>query len=156
MSDDPQQHKLYAWERAFVETRVREEVLSRDETLDLVARSSGLLAIEPPRVRFIKLNVSCRANMRLHVMEVADWGRTRWTILHEMAHFATWRDVLGGDSPHGRAFLSVSIALYHRFLGIPLDHMIGTARSQGLDLDERRARGLLPSEARSSFYPGDL
>lgn len=156
MTDDPQQHRLYAWERAFVETRMREEVMSRDETMRLVARTSGLLAIETPRVRFIKLNVSCRANMRLHLLEIADWGRTRWTILHEMSHLGTWRDVLRGDSPHGSAFLSVAIGLYWRFLDIPVDYLVETARSQGLQFDEARARGPLAAEARPSFFPGEI
>lgn len=156
MKSDPQQERVYAWERAFVETKVPDEVMSRDETLLLVARAAGLLLIPSPKVRFLALNVSCRADMRRNSLEIADWGRTRPTLLHEMAHLGTVPDVLAGDSPHGRAFVATAMGLYARFLRLPLDYLVETALIQRLDFDEHRARGPLHAEAVTSFYPGEI
>lgn len=154
--NDPQQHLLYSWESAFVDGKVASAVMSRQETVELVARSCALLGIPEPRLRFLQLNVSCRADMMRNVIEIADWGRTRPTLLHEIAHLATIKDVIRGDHPHGRAFLSTAIGLYARFVPLPIDYLVETARFRGLDFDERRARGPLGKEKDESFFPGAI
>jgi len=153
---DPQQHRLYEWERAFVESKTPGAVMSRQETQELARRASGLLGIREPRIRFLPLNVSCRANMRTHEIEIADWGRTKPTLLHEIGHLATIREVMAGDAPHGKAFLSTVIALYARFIPLPIDYLIETAVFRGLILDEPRARGPIGNETREGFFPGVL
>lgn len=148
---DPQQNQLYEWERAFVETRVPAEAMSTDEVVLLIARVSGTLGIPTPRVRFLSLNVSCRAVIHENVLEVAPWGRTRATLLHEMAHLGSWPAILRGDSPHGRAFTTLAIILYNRFLGLPLDYLVDTAQSRRLDLDPVAARSPIGNEVQPDF-----
>jgi hypothetical protein len=129
---DPQRETLYEWERAYVDARWPPETMSAEEVRALVVRVSAVLRIPEPTISFKSIDISCKARPLANRLDIADWGRTRPTILHEMAHLGSWRAVLRGDTPHGVAFTTMAIALYHRFLGMPLDYLEESAASRGL------------------------
>lgn len=154
--DDPLQERLYEWERSFIETKVPQQIMSRDQIVGLVGRATALLELRQPKVRFVSLNVSCRATPALNLLEIADWGRNPHVLLHETAHLATWGAVLAGDAPHGLAFTTIAIILYNRFLGLSLDYLLETAGSRGLSFHEPAARSRLPVEDQVQFGDIDL
>lgn len=148
---DPQQHAVYEWQRSYVETRVARETMGKDETAILVARVSGLLGFPRPQVIYLNAHVACRAHMRKNTIEIAPWGRERHVVLHELAHFGSWQHVLRGDSPHGAMFVTVAIALFTRYLGLPVDYLIESAASHGLLFHEDLARGPIGAEIEEDF-----
>lgn len=153
---DPQQERLYEWERAFVEPKCPPQIMSIQEVRGLVARACGLAQIREPSIKFTSINVACKAYPGRNELEIADWGRSRPTILHEIAHLASWDWVLAGDAPHGRVFTTFAIVLYNRFLGLSIEYLTDTAASRNLAFDPLGVHGLLPSEGMKDFFPDDI
>lgn len=153
---DPQAERLYEWERSWLEPKLPPEIMSQEEVRGLVARVSAATSIIEPTVAFVSLNVACKAKPLQNRLEIADWGRSRLTILHELAHLVSWPWVMRGDAPHGRAFTTVAIILYNRFLGFSLDFLAGSAVNRQLDFDPRAIYAKLPSEAQQDFYPDEF
>lgn len=130
---DSQQYEVYAWERDFVEKLVGPEMMSREECEDLVAAAAVHLRLPSvPSVSFPVIKEACRAYPSRNLIEIAEWGRGRVTVLHEMAHFGSWRNVIQGEEPHGESFVGCAIDLYARFLRIGIDELERTARLRRL------------------------
>ena len=153
---DPQAERLYEWERSWLEPKLPSEIMSQEEVRGLVARVSAAAGIVEPTVVFVSVNVACKAKPWENKLEIADWGRSRLTILHEIAHLATWPWVIRGDAPHGRAFTTVAIILYNRFLGFSLEFLSASAANRQLDFDTRAIHAKLPSESQQDFYPEEF
>lgn len=151
---DPQQHEVYAWERDFVEPRVGPEIMSREECLDLVAAAAAHLGLpSTPTVTFPVIQMACKAIPSRNAIEIADWGRSRITVLHEMAHFGSWRKVVQGEAPHGESFLGCAIGLYAKFCGLDLNWLEQTATLRRL----RFIPNIEPTIGRiADFFPGEI
>lgn len=140
---------LYDWERNYVEPGAV-GFLSREACLALVSKAAVASGIPAPAVRFAKsASMSCRAVPSKWQVVIADWGRTPVTVLHEVAHLATIRNVMAGEDPHGPAFLAQAIDYYSRFLGIDGEALRKSAAAVGLEV------GRQPSpQAKPSARPG--
>jgi len=126
--------RVYDWERNYVEPRDI-GFLSREDTRTLVAASSSLLGIPQPTVRFVKASSApCRANPSDWSVTISDWGRTRTTVLHEVAHLGSLRAVLAGEDAHGPTFVATAILLYARFLRLDAAARAGGARRVGVQV----------------------
>ena len=125
---DSQQFEVYAWERDFVEKAVGSEMMSRQECEEMVLAAAAHLRLPSvPDVSFPTLLRDCRAYPSRNLIEIAEWGRGRVTLLHEIAHFGSWREVIRGEEPHGESFMGCAIGLYAKFLGLSLDELERTA-----------------------------
>jgi len=135
MTINPAQ-RVYDWERCYVEP-YDVSFLSRDDIRSLVTIAAGILSIAVPGVRFVKSAATpCRADPARWQIEIADWGRNRVTILHEMAHLATIRRVAAGEDPHGPSFVAMAIRLYARFLDLDEAHLKSLAIRSGIKVGE--------------------
>lgn len=141
---DPQRDRLYEWEREAIEAHLPPEVMSREEVRDLIAAASSVLGMPEPEVAFKTLPVPCRAIPAHWRIEISEWGRTRVTVLHEIAHLATLPAMRRGEEPHGGAFLGMAIALYARFIGLDGAALVRSARAEGLIVVPVRLAGRPP------------
>jgi len=131
--------RVYDWERNFVEPRDI-GFLSRDDTKGLVSAASSFLGIREPAVRFVKASSApCKANYREWSIVISDWGRSRVTVLHEMAHLGSVQAVLRGEDGHGPTFVATAIALYERFLAMDPTVLAAQARAVGIQVGAMRA-----------------
>lgn len=151
---DTQQHEVYAWERDFVEKRVGPEIMSREECRDLVAAAAAHLGLRTaPTVSFPVIQMACKAIPSKNAIEIADWGRSKVTVLHEMAHFGSWRAVIRGEEPHGDTFVGCAIGLYAKFCGLDVKWLEEKAAMRRL----RFVPNLKPNLGRiSDFFPGEI
>jgi len=124
--------RVYDWERNFVEPRDI-GFLSRDDTRALVGSASSFLGIREPSVRFVKASSApCKANFREWSIVISDWGRSRVTVLHEVAHLGSVQALMRGEDGHGPTFVATAISLYARFLGLDPNALAAQARSVGI------------------------
>jgi hypothetical protein len=138
--DDPLQKRVYDWERACVDSRARPEIMSREQCasfIRLVVRS------RPISVRSLRFTATgdCYATPA-GLISIADWGRTKHTILHELAHLVTFDAVAGGEPAHGESFVLAVIELYAEFLGLDVQDLSRSAQVFGV-LTEKGADRLV-------------
>lgn len=132
--------RVYGWERDSVE-RSDGTLLSREDCRDLAAAASALLGIAEPGLRFVKSGHSpCWAQPSSWTVSISDWGRTRVTLLHEVAHLGSVSALLRGEDPHGPAFVRCAMDLYEAFVGMPMDRLEATAAAHGIAFAPRGAR----------------
>lgn len=123
---------VYAWEKSYVEPRPA-LYLSSEQVVDLARQASWKENIPVPIIRFVKSNsLPCQAHIDTWMIDIADWGRTPCTVLHEVAHLATLPALAKGEDPHGPSFVTKCIDLYHHFIKIPLEHLCWSATRSGL------------------------
>lgn len=131
--------RVYDWERNFVEPKDI-GLLSRDDAKGLVSAASSFLGIREPTVRFVKASSApCKANFREWSIVISDWGRSRVTVLHELAHLGSVQAVSQGEDGHGPTFVATAIALYARFLGMDAAILSAQARSVGIQVGKAPA-----------------
>lgn len=119
--------RVYDWEAQCVEPKAG-GFLSRDECHELIERACAFSKMAKPQVRISKATyMSCRAIPGKWQLVFAGWGRTGVTVLHEVAHLATYQDVIRGEDGHGPAFVGQAIEYYSTFLGIDIQYLIRTA-----------------------------
>ncbi len=112
------------------------------------------LGMRQPAIGFTAMpGVPCLAYPSRHALRIAEWGRDQVTVLHEVSHLATWPAVLRGEAPHGPAFVTMAIALYARFLGIPVAWLEETARMRRIAFRPGR-RAAAPESV--DLLPGDF
>lgn len=129
---DPQQKLVYAWEASHVEP-LDNSMLSYKEINDLVIHASGLLGIIRPDVRFKKTNAHCRAFPLKNVIVITNWGKTKTTVLHELAHIADFQITRGRSGMgHGPVFLGLAMALYSYYLKLSPNLLNNSASGMGL------------------------
>ena len=133
---DPQQNLVYEWEFAQVDYIAPKEVLSTSEMEMFVTQVSKDLMIRPVSVISTNSNLPCRAIFREWAIEIAPWGRSQVTVLHEMAHFGTIKQIMKGAEPHGPEFVGVAIGLYVAYLGFDKGYLIKTAENSGIRVGE--------------------
>lgn len=74
----------------------------------------------------------CRAIPAKWEIVITDWGRHPVTVLHEVAHLASWEAVVAGEAAHGPSFLGQAMDFYEAFLGLDRGHLLRTAAEAGL------------------------
>lgn len=136
--NDPLQKRLYDWERACVDSRARPEIMSRDECAAFVRLVVRSRAISVSSLRFTATG-DCYATPG-GLISIADWGRTKHTILHELAHLVTFPDVAAGDPAHGESFVVAVIELYAEFLGLDVQELSRSAQVFGVLTKKGAAR----------------
>ena len=129
-SSDPNQERVYAWERAYVDERLTPSILSSEQCFSFIWSIASHLAIPMPRITFTQ-GGACFATSSWAI-SLADWGRTHQTILHEMAHLATFDKVMAGEAGHGPSFVLTVIDLYSTFLGFDADELTIAAVEVGI------------------------
>ena len=154
---DPQAQAVYSWERDFPERRVGPQVVSREECEGVARRAAAFLGMAQPAIAHTAMpGVPCLAYPRRHALRLAEWGRNQVTVLHEVAHLATWPRVLRGEAPHGPGFVTMAIVLYERFLpGVDGAWLESTARMRRLDFYPRRRPPVAP-RGEVDLFPGDF
>lgn len=127
--------KVYDWETNYI-SPLDGHYLSKYDCFDLIQKSSDFLKINPPTVRLRKASqIPCEAVPKKWEMILADWGRTRVTVLHEMAHFVSYKATYEyGDDPHGLLFIIHAMLLYHKFLNISVNVLIKTLNQSGINI----------------------
>jgi len=129
---DPQQKIVYSWEAAHVESQ-DSHILSYNEIRELVRHASGLIGIMHPDLKFKKTNAHCRAYPIKNLIVITNWGKTKTTVLHELAHIADFQITKGKSGMgHGPIFLGISMALYSFYLKIPISYLHKSALGMGL------------------------
>ncbi len=124
----------YAWEAHYVEPRAI-AYLAKDDCVDLIYTVALRENIQIPKINFMNVDqIPCYANISDWSINIAQWGRTPVTILHEMAHLTTFEFLKSGEDPHGPTFIAKCIDYYHYFLKIPVEHMRDGARKFGLKI----------------------
>lgn len=138
----------YAWEAQYVEPRAV-AYLSKDDCVDLIRSAALREGIKVPVVNFMSVDrLPCKANIDTWTIDIAYWGRTPVTLLHELAHLVTVDAIFKGEDPHGPTFIAKCIDYYHHYLKIPVDHMRDGARKFGLKIGNVRSA--------SSFRPKEM
>jgi hypothetical protein len=141
---------VYDWEANHVEPGDR-TFLSREAARALVVEACRFLGIKVPEIQFINGSMApCSASITRWKLRITEWGRTRVTLLHEVAHLGSAEAVRAGEDGHGPTFLAVAISLYSRFLGLDEQTLITSARRVGLSV------GDAPSAKRRSFLDIDF
>jgi hypothetical protein len=128
----PYAQRVYDWERTFVEPG-DPSLLSREDCAALSAAACRVLGIPVPRLRFTKQSSApCWANPREWTVSISDWGRTRVTLLHELAHLGAVARGAVREDPHGPTFLRCAIDLYVAFLRMDVRSLEAGAGRFGL------------------------
>lgn len=128
---DPQQKRVYAWEAAHVEPFDKSS-LSNAEIRALTESACKLFAVPTPELHFKKTNASCKAFPSQNKIAIAAWGRTKTTVLHEVAHIIDFKYTSGRYGGHGPTFLGFAIFLYSRFLKIETSLLVQSSYGMGL------------------------
>lgn len=124
----------YAWEAHYVEPKAV-SYMSKDDCLDMVQTVALRENLPIPKINFMSAaNIPCYANISDWSINIAIWGRTPVTILHELAHLMTADLLTRGEDPHGPTFIAKCIDYYHYFLKIPVEDMREGARKFGLKI----------------------
>jgi len=134
-SYDRQQQRFYKWESRIEKAfPVCKESLSLAECETLAEQASR--PHHPPKVVFSD-KLQRRCYYAGGVVNLAAWGRTRGTLLHETAHHIARceRKIGTKDDVHGPRFVGVFMRLLHVHLGIPYDVMIAEAQKGCIDYE---------------------
>lgn len=140
---DPQAKRVYAWEANCLESRLKPQVLSRDEIASLIRECARVVRRPPPTVTWTSLPLPCLAIPDRNQLRIADWGRTVLTVAHEMAHIGTWHLVLAGAQPHGAEFVGTAMDLYDEFCGFDRAELEDTARRYDVRFESKSPPPLL-------------
>jgi hypothetical protein len=136
---DETARRLYQWEDNCVEPKVRDtqRLLTRDQCREYVAMACTLSNTRVPNIYFKKqTHVPCKADFRKWELTLAEWGHSALPVLHEAAHFATFRAVMQGENGHGPSFARMAIEFYHHFMGIDKGYLITSAQRYGVHVSE--------------------
>lgn len=129
--------RLYHWEETFVEPRQSpmDRLLTTEQCREYVARACAATGTRLPALRFRKVDrVPCRADLRAWEITLAEWGHSALTVLHEVAHLATYRSVVAGENGHGPSFARMAVEFYAVFLGIDRSYLEATAARCGVSV----------------------
>lgn len=145
---------VYDWEAEVVEPHAV-EMLDKDGCRAILREVCRLARLEPPRLIFTPLRVPCYYEPRDRKIRIAEWGRTRVTVLHEIAHYVDHAMNGLGAAPHGPNFVRIAMALYARYVGVPLDDMEKGAAVRRVPFADRSAFSLSGSSS-SDFFDEDF
>lgn len=146
----------YDWEANYVETCVAPVRLSREECEYYVRKAVEISGVAAPTLSFPKTRNRCTFYPARWHVEISGWGRTPVTILHEMAHLASFPAVLRGENPHGAAFVRQAIEFYHRIIGIDQAYLFQTATHVGLEIGGTLYRHRAPKRPELDFSDVDI
>lgn len=146
----------YDWEANYVETCVASVRLSREECEYYVRKAVEISGVAAPTLSFPKTRNRCTFYPGRWHVEISGWGRTPVTILHEMAHLASFPAVLRGENPHGPAFVRQAIEFYHRIIGIDQAYLFQTATHVGLEIGGTLYRHRAPKRPELDFSDIDI
>ena len=141
--------RLYHWEDAFVDPRQRpgDRLLTSEQCRELVFNACAVTGTRVPYVRMKSAShVPCKANFRTWEIILAEWGRAALPVLHEVAHLATFDDVMRGENPHGPSFARMAIEFYAVFMGVDMEYMLRTAAKCGVLVGPPRGRISTPND----------
>lgn len=136
---DNQRSRVYAWERAAsLRLKGRTLYIGEYETLEeCEAFMAPIWRAERGRVGLAKSSAPTLARKlwgqrkatasELHVIKLPKWARSRWVILHEMAHRLTPE-----DEAHGPRFVGVLIGLAARWLEYDASQLMALADEMGV------------------------
>lgn len=136
---DKQRSRVYAWERAASSRfKGRSLYVGEYETLEeCEAFMAPIWRAERGRVGLAKSSAPTLARnlwgqrkataSELHVIKLPKWARSRWVILHEMAHRLTPE-----DEAHGPRFVGVLIGLAARWLEYDASQLMALADEMGV------------------------
>lgn len=147
---DNQRKRVYDWERAHFALTIEPggvdengepfmakvtqkpymEVADIRKLVTRVARDYGLSKFKPTITTH-----RCGASYRSweNTINLAAWARTKWVVLHELAHWLEWHRVIGKVAAHGREFVGLYMELLRRYDGQDLDSMARTANAASVD-----------------------
>lgn len=136
---DNQRSRVYAWERA-VSLKLKGRTLYQGEFNSLEQCEAFMLPIwraERGRLGLAKVVAPTLARnlwgqrkataSEFHVIKLPRWARSRWVILHEMAHRLT-----PTDEAHGPRFVGVLIGLAARWLEYDAHQLMALADELGV------------------------
>ena len=126
---DPQAQVVYEWERRHVEPLLAPAMMSSAQVEILVGEACAATGTRSPAVRYANLAMPCHADTRTWTLLIANWGRNKVTVLHEVAHLAVHGREREG---HGPAFVGMAISLYAAFCAMDGDALAASARRMGL------------------------
>lgn len=146
---DNQRSACYAWERRAVNEFGRKFYLPDFATLDecdafmrpIWRKERGRVGLAKQRAPELSRNLwgQRRATAGAdHVIKLPLWARSRWVILHEMAHRLTPH-----DEAHGPRFVGVLIGLACRWLDYDANELMALADEMGVKYHVR-AIGVVP------------
>jgi putative metallohydrolase (TIGR04338 family) len=133
---DTQRCRVYAWERAAVASGHWEPCFDSLDTAqnwaNQVWRSErgrlGLGGVAPPEVRRPHRGQRrALAYHHAHAITLPRWARSRWVVLHELAHLLT-----PGGAPHGPRFVGALIGLGARWLDLDAQALMRAADEAGV------------------------
>ncbi len=144
-SRDNQRSKVYAWERAAV-VRLGEAASLYEpdfKTLEeceefmrpIWRKERGRVGLARQKAPELSRNLwGQRSAMAMddHTIKLPKWARSRWVILHEMAHRLT-----PDDEAHGPRFVGVLIGLVARWAGYSADELMQLADEHGVKYSVR-------------------
>lgn len=138
-SRDNQRSKVYAWERAAVRRLNKTEFYRPDfDTLEeceafmnpIWRAERGRVGLAKQKAPELSRNLWGQRKATAghdHTIKLPKWSRSRWVILHEMAHRLTPR-----DEAHGPRFVGVLIGLAARHLGYDANALMELADEMGV------------------------
>lgn len=149
---DTQKSRCYAWERAankellgrsLYESEPGFEALEACEAfLNPIWRAErgrvGLAKAPPPTLSRNLWGQRSASATGHHELKLPKWARSRWVMLHELAHRLT-----PADAGHGGRFVGVLIGLLARHVGLDADRLMRLADEHGLKYHVRSI-GVVP------------
>jgi putative metallohydrolase (TIGR04338 family) len=153
---DNQRSRCYAWERAVVAAFGARFYQPDFATLEeceafmnpIWRKERGRVGLAHQRAPELARNLwgQQRATASSnHVLKLPKWARSRWVILHEMAHRLT-----PADEAHGPRFVGVLIGLVCRWIGYDARRLMATADEMGLRY-HTRSIGVVPVLGPSAY-----
>lgn len=127
--------RVYRWEELYVEPRQHsnDRLLAKSQVRDYIERACAATGTRVPTLRYKASElVPCKANIERWEITIAEWGHSAVTVLHEVAHLATVRNVMAGENGHGPSFVRQALLFYNGFLGIDLAYLLETAARSGV------------------------
>lgn len=127
--------------------RPADRLLTTEQCRELVTRACQVTGTRQPTVRMKNASHSpCKADFRSWEIVLTEWGRAALPVLHEVAHLATFEDVIRGENPHGPAFARMAIDFYAVFMGVEMEYMLRTAARCGVLVGPPRGRISTPND----------
>lgn len=136
---DNQRSRVYAWERAACRALLGQS-LHEPDYLDLQSCQAyaapiwraergrlGLAKVLPPQIERPSWGQTSALAHSDHRITLPRWARSRWVILHEMAHRLTPR-----DEAHGARFVGVLIGMLSRHCDLDATELMRTADEHGV------------------------
>lgn len=150
-SRDNQRSRVYAWERACVEQLAHSDIYDAEfQTLDECAefaapiwrKERGRVGLARQRAPVIERPSWGQRRALAHAdhrITLPRWARSRWVILHELAHRLTPR-----DEAHGPRFVGVLMGLVARWLDYDATQLMALADEMGAKY-HARSIGVVPT-----------